>query len=380
MYHTCQKRIEQTDQLDFLAHECGKVYSRCVDIFHRVWRKKGFWLSEKSMKRLVRNSNLHSQTVQGVIEKFYENLSSYNELKKVFPNTKPPRKRKWYFTIPYKSSAIHLKDGVLKLSNGRGNEPLAIPWQHTEPKTLEISFNLGYRVNATYVLENTEIPLGNKVASIDLGEIILAATHEEDGSTTLYNGRVWRSKQRYLNKTDAKFKELMSRCRKGSKRWKRLKRAKNRIHARINNQKEDILHKQTTKLVNTLHEKQVGTVVMGDARFIRLADKTRKKSNQAQHVHQMPTGKVRHKITYKANRKGMKVELINEAYTSRVCPACKELNHTNGRVYKCESCNLVLHRDEVGAINILAKQKYREYVPVVGDMTPPIGVRYSSVA
>jgi predicted RNA-binding Zn-ribbon protein involved in translation (DUF1610 family) len=68
-----------------------------------------------------------------------------------------------------------------------------------------------------------------------------------------------------------------------------------------------------------------------------------------------PPGKVRWMITYKAARLGMPVALVDERYTSRVCPACGRCYKPLGRVYRCRACRGAFHRDLVGAHNMRAK-------------------------
>ena len=95
-----------------------------------------------------------------------------------------------------------------------------------------------------------------------------------------------------------------------------------------------------------------------------------------QKIHGMTSGKIRHMLEYKCEKHGMKAALINEAYTSQTCPKCLNRHKPSNRNYKCPVCGFEYHRDGVGAINIRQKQMYQEFVPVVGDMTPPVGIRY----
>ena len=373
MYTTKRLKIGKTDRLDEIAHEAGKVYSETLAKHWRIVRHNRHWLSKYAMQKLVRNNNLHSQTVQGIVETFYESLKSWRKLRKTDSTARPPRRRRWYHAIPFKQSAIRLKDGELILSTGKGNEPVIIPWKWDAPKFCEISFDgVEYVLNATYAIKSVSKAKGTGVAGIDLGEIHLAAV-DTGKRVIIANGRELRSKRRYQNKVKAKFQSKMDVLVKGSRKWKRLNRAKKRVSRKLDNQIKDILHKQTTAVVRAMIEDEVGTVGIGDTRNIRKNVDRGKYVNQK--IHQMPTGKVRSMITYKAARAGMTVELVNEAYTSQTCPKCGKRNKTKGRNYKCE-CGFAYHRDGVGAANIRQRTKYRELVPVVGDMTPPVGIRY----
>jgi putative transposase len=140
----------------------------------------------------------------------------------------------------------------------------------------------------------------------------------------------------------------------------------------LNNQINDITHKQTSYLVSMLYTTGVHTLVIGDIRDIRLNNDLGRRTNQK--VHQMSHGTVRHKLSYKAESSGMLVTLVNEAYTSQECPACRQRNKTGSRNYSC-GCGFNYHRDGVGAMNIF--KKYRGEGHVVGAMASPFSMRYS---
>ena len=58
----------------------------------------------------------------------------------------------------------------------------------------------------------------------------------------------------------------MDKCKKKSRKWKRLNRAKKQTLAKLNNQIKDILHKQTTAIVCAMQQDGVQTVGIGDVR------------------------------------------------------------------------------------------------------------------
>ncbi|MDQ2087836.1 transposase [Herbivorax sp. ANBcel31] len=57
-------------------------------------------------------------------------------------------------------------------------------------------------------------------------------------------------------------------------------------------------------------------------------------------------------IEYKALLEGIRVEYVNPAHTSQICPSCGKLNKAKDRTYKC-ACGYKNHRDLVGARNII---------------------------
>ena len=376
MYQVRRVNIGKTAQLDELARECGKLYSQTVTSFWRTVRKKGIWLAPKHLMRWHTSDKLHAHTADACVQAFFASLKSWRERRKSDPDAHPPRRRRYSFRIEYKSTAIRLKDGKLTLSNGRSNAPLMLDWSWELPKTVVIHWTgTQYEAIATYKQEAPQVTVtSDKVAGIDLGEIHMAASH--DGKQTLLlNGRLLRAKRQYQNKLKAKLSAKIDVKKKGSRRRKKLIRSKQNQLKQIKQQIKDIEHKQTTHFISTLQASGVQTVVIGDVRDIRQDLDVGTKTNQK--LHQWSHGSIRHQLTYKAERRGMRVALQEERYTSQTCPCCGKRYKPRGRVYRCVKCGFTFHRDGVGAINI--RYKYREEfgVPhVVGAMAPPTGLRF----
>ena len=96
-FHHCQQ----------LSSESAKVWNAVKNFFWRTYRKKRLWLSESSLKRYAANHfNLHSQTVQAIVEKFYANLKTAGTLRKDNPDIRYPYKNKQWFCVPWKKIAL----------------------------------------------------------------------------------------------------------------------------------------------------------------------------------------------------------------------------------------------------------------------------------
>ncbi|WP_229782198.1 transposase [Deinococcus daejeonensis] len=279
--------------LDHLARAAGELYSRTVVAYWRILRKTGtgkngrkpVFLSQYGMERICISPDLHSYTSDAVVGNFYASIKSANTRKKKgSKEAKYPRRRKRFFKITWKSASIRLKKGQLILSNGKRNEPLVIPWAFDLPRQVEIGWKKtgGYELRATYVGVSPRPALGNGVAAVDQGELRTATVYDGE-QTTLYSGRLIRSKSRYRAKAIARLDAEISKTKRGSQRRKKLVRAKRRTVGKLNRQIQDILHKQTQHLVSTLHQRGVQTVVIGDIRDIRSSIKYGAKTNQKLH-------------------------------------------------------------------------------------------------
>ena len=367
-------KLGQTSQLDELARAAGELYSKTLVSFWRTVRKKDVWLSGYSMEKWHISDKLHAHTSDAITQSFYASLKSWRARRKTDPNSKPPRRRCWFYKVIWKQSAIKLKDGKLRLSNGKGNEPLIVDWQWEKPKIIEMGWNRNsqcYELRSCYLKPCVESVESNKVAAADLGEIhpmVIA-----DGvNTDIYNGRLLRSKRQYQNKLKAQLSKLIHQKKRGSKCRKRLIKSKQKQLAKIKNQIKDIEHKLTSKAVSILKERSIQTLVIGDVRDIRKNIDYGKKANQK--LHQWNFGSIRQKLEYKCAKIGIQTELISEEYTSQECLSCRKRNKPKNRNYQC-SCSFQFHRDGVGSNNIRAK--YLGQVPVVGLMARPSGVRWN---
>ena len=374
LYTVRKVKIGRTEQMDALARAAGDLYSQVVVWFWRTVRHKDLWLKPKHLMRWLTSALLHAHSSDAVVQAFFAALASWHARRKEDPDAKPPHRRKRFYRVQWKASAIRLHDGLLHLANARGMAPLVMPWPWDLPCQVEMGWDgQQYELRATYWVAPPPLIEQGAVAGIDLGEVHLAVAH--DGTTTtILNGGYVRSVRRYQNKLKGKLDALIDRKTRGSCRRRRLIRSKKKQLRRIAQLMRDALHKQSTKLVSILHDAKIQTVAIGDLRDCRRAKDYGRKGNQR--IHQMPSGIVRHMLTYIAQRLGMQVVLVNERGTTKTCPRCGRGYKPRGCLYRCRTpkCGFVYHRDGVGAINI--RRTDTGSGPVVGARASPSGVRY----
>jgi len=376
MYTTKKIKVKPTPELDALAIEAGRVYCKVISLLWKVKRKKGFWLSEKSIRNYMRlrGYNLHSQTVQAIIRSYFDSLKSYFQVVKSNPDAKPPQRTPRFYKVRWIQNGVTFKDGVIRLSNGKDNAPITLQ-STVEPVYVEMYFQRGsYYFSLVYKVHTPPKRDTGKAVAIDMGEIHPIVSH--DGQhTIIYNGRALRAIKQYINKFKAYIQSKMDRCIKRSHRWYRLKRIKTKILAKLNAQLKDAEHKITSRFISDCIKAKADTIVIGDLKGIRKRAKFSKKSNQK--VHQWAFARLQSMICYKAELAGLKVKFVSEAYTSQTCPRCGNRKKPINRNYHCNHCGFQYHRDGVGAINLYNKVSGFSFRPVVGAMASPIGVRFN---
>ena len=382
-----------TQCLDDINRLGGRIYSKTVSLTFKIRNQKGFWLSDRGLKKYLKFKGYpcHSHSVQAVIDDYCGARRSFFTNHKSNPNAKAPNKTRKFHTFTWRATGISLKQGLqssieslggkLRLSMGKDRDALWISiskqFHKKIPTEVSLVYNRSkkqYEFHGTYTTEpkQTKVKQGSAVA-VDMGEIHPIVAF--DGITCeIYNGREHRSKVRYREKCKTNINRKLSRCKRYSKRWKKLKRAKDKRLAALAMQLRDIRHKITSRFVSTCHERKIETIVIGDIKHIRQSMRYGKKANEK--LHQWSFSKIREMITYKAKSLGIYVDTQDEAYTSQTCPRCKHRKKPIRRTYYCSKCEWKGHRDFVGASNILTAYQDWLFNPVVGAVVSPIGIRY----
>jgi putative transposase len=228
-----------------------------------------------------------------------------------------------------------------------GIEPLG------KPAILRIKRKRGKWVaDVSYALPEPEPSPGGRFMGIDLGVKVPAVVHIiGKGQRFFGNGRCQRAMRRrfYAHRKDRQKAKTVRAVRKSEGKERRW------MH--------DINHKLSHQIVSHAQEQGVGIIRMERLAGIRqrtVLHAARTSGGAKQHkarknnrmmatwtFHQLATF-----IAYKAQRVGIRVEWIDPAHTSQMCPACFHLNAADDRRYVCAHCSWRGHRDAVGAINI----------------------------
>lgn len=178
-------------------------------------------------------------------------------------------------------------------------------------------------------IEASAQPAPREIVGIDLGIKDTATTSDGD---RLEAGR-------FYQQAEASVAQAQ---RRGHKRQAK------RLLRRVKRQRQDALHKFTRRIVD-----QYDTIIVGDVSSVSLA-----RTSMAKSVLDSGWGMLRAQLQYKGQQAGRRVEIVNEAFTTRACSGCGCLTGPAGRTglavraWRCESCGASHDRDINAAINI----------------------------
>lgn len=140
---------------------------------------------------------------------------------------------------------------------------------------------------------------------------------------------------------------------------RKLEHKKNNLKKHnLQNYTKDFVHKLTTQISNDLNNLGVEVLVLEDLRNLRKSASRKLKTSKGKGlnyiINSIPWGMFSNFLTYKCLDRGIKVEKIHPAYTSKTCSRCESKNTTRPRQDKfvCLECKYQLDADLNGSRNI----------------------------
>jgi putative transposase len=186
------------------------------------------------------------------------------------------------------------------------------------------------------------LPATGKTIAIDLGLDSFATL---DDGTKFHHPKPYKTakeKLAYLNKKLA-LKQ------KGSNNRKKVKASLSKAYEKVNNIRNDFQHKLSKKLVidnDVVIIEKLNIKGMLEAKGFEVS-----KSN----IQNASWGNFVNKLTYKAEKAGRKIILVNPRNTSKMCSGCGTIKKSlalTEREYQCNACGIALDRDVNAARNI----------------------------
>ncbi|GAB6136486.1 RNA-guided endonuclease InsQ/TnpB family protein [Thermococcus prieurii] len=158
-------------------------------------------------------------------------------------------------------------------------------------------------------------PRGHLSAGIDLGVNNLLAVYVENGESFLVNGRPLKSIDFYWRRKIAEYQSKLNKS--GAKTSRKLRR----MHGKAKLQARHYINTAVRQTVKKLYDLGVSKIVVGHPKGIaRNSDKGKKQNFILSHVWRF--NYVIKRLTEVAEEYGIRVVVVNEAFTSKTCPVC----------------------------------------------------------
>lgn len=365
------KNLPQKD-IDYLFEcnrESAKVWNECLRINKEYWNNEQKYVDTNYLQTKLKGFSkvLPSNCVQVTIKKFMGAITGIQRARKAGrTDMKYPWKQKNFYNTIWKGQSVKVKYNYLLLCkpmdkiNKKLLPPIKIYSEYIPPNICyaEILYDNGLKLALNYWIDSEDYEQidSNNISAIDLGEIHTITSVDTIGNTQIITGRRLRSYQRFRNKELGKIQHKLSKCKKGSRNYKKYRQTIRKLTSKSNSKITNELHKISKLYTNYTVKNKIKTVIVGElANFNMNLKNIKGGGGKLQKLVQWNYGQLINMLTYKLARYGVTVTEISEAYTSQTCPNCGHKYKPKGRNYICSECGFTLHRDVVGAYNILSK-------------------------
>jgi putative transposase len=328
---------------------------------------------------------LYSLVAQEVLRLLQKNFNSfYGRLKRqrvareeVTVRTPRFKSSRYFFTLSYIQSGFSIKGSELTLSGGmepstdkkgktryrRCRQTIKITGYRNLPgkihsltvtydkKTGNFYAQLVYEVQP--LKKETVHPL--KAIAFDPGVKTFLTGADTSGRLMVFDSLVKRTVKYFDSQID-KVKSLRDRCKKGSRRYKKLSCVLSSLYRRRFAQVTDELH----AIAKLLAEGDWDIVGVGNPNKLGMVSVDPAKGKGNQNINRAvqnnwPLKKGAGFLNYKLEYRDKLFLPIDEKYSTQECSSCGHRIKLDPsiRVYRCPKCQMVMGRDENAAINLL---------------------------
>ena len=325
--------------LSAMAREVNQVWNFCNETSHRAIRERRQWLSGYDLQKLTNGFSkcegvhIGSPTVQQVCEDYAKARKQFKRSKLRWRVSNPKSSKYSLGWIPFKARALQYRSGQIVFAG------------HT------------FSLWDSYGLSNYELRAGS-FSEDSRGRWYLNVVVKAQAKTTtatasvgidlgLKEAAVASDKQRIDGRFYRKLEGKLGIAQRAGK--KQRARA---IHAKIANQRKDMLHKFSSAMVQ-----DYGAIFVGDVSSAKLV-----KTKMAKSTLDAGWLSLKTMLEYKSHQAGVVFDVVNESYSTQTCSCCGSIaaSSPKGRAglrireWTCSDCGAVHDRDVNAARNILA--------------------------
>lgn len=336
-----------------MTREVNQVWNFCNETSYRAIRERRQWLSGYDLQKLTNGFSkcegiqIGSPTVQQVCEEYAKARKQFNKSRLRWRVSNPQSSKYSLGWVPFKARALQYKAGQIAFAGQQFSLWDSYGLADYELRAGNFSQDSRGRWYLNVVVKVQANPeSGTASVGIDLGlkEAAVASTGE-------------RIKGRFYRKLEAQL---------GIAQRAHKKQRVKAIHAKIGNQRKDMLHQFSTQLV-----KHNAAIFVGDVASSKLV-----KTSMAKSTLDAGWAMLKTMLEYKSHQAGIVFEVVNESYTTQTCSCCGVIpaSSPKGRAglrireWICSECGTAHDRDTNAAKNILAAghRRLAEGIPVLG--------------
>src|SRR5579864_6448384 len=253
--------------------EAAQVWNACCERHKEARATRSKWPGQNDLQQATKGRfALHSQSVQMIVHAFLATIDATRQLRTTHPKMcmKYPWKTKRFYPVHWPAQAVSKERGRVVLPMGRGRASIVLHLdlpEHSGACTLV--WNRGFELHVCIEVPQAKQAPGTNRATVDLGEIHLAAVTTSTGAALVVSGRGIRSLKRQRNMRHRQLAKKQARCRKYSRRWYKLQRARNKMARRIERRVRDLRHKATSQVIDFCKEQHVGRLFIGNPCGVR---------------------------------------------------------------------------------------------------------------
>jgi len=361
---------EQEEVLCKLSERCRLLYNFALAERIDAWkqgRRVDYRKQQNDLPRIKRKYPeygwVYSKVLQMTLRQLGADYKSFFALwKNGHKDARPPHFKSGghFVAMLYNQSGFSVERGKVRLSHFCNGVPLEfeIPEKFEFGRVYQVAvYKDGEDFYLSIVYERREKPYVDNglYQAVDLGvNKIVTAVNSQGKFFEVKNQRP----DRYWQPIIESLQSRRDRCKRGSRRWKKLNRNLKRCQRKCANQLRDFQHKLSRKMVDNT---RANTLIIGALEVKQMAqsEKIPKRMRNGLNRATQNTGTVSRFarfLTYKAQLVGKKVIEIDEEGTTRTCYVCGREHEMEiwDRVMRCE-CGNEIDRDRNSAVNLMLR-------------------------
>ncbi len=335
----------QEKALDTHRYLSKNLWNQLLEFAIKRYDETGKFSTKSQLQSETKKTGMYSQSAQEVSHRLHKALLRCFIMRKRgkkagFPRFKNIDRAK---SIYYPQSGFSIIGKKLKVTPfGEINIKPHRPIEGTI-KTLSLKRESSGKWFAVFTVEQEAKPFvsNNKAQiGIDLGLKTFATL---SNGTKIDNPRHLAKWEKML----AKRQRNISRKKKGSRSRFLAKRKVSKVYEKIQNSRDDFLHKTSIQLVNSYS-------LIG---IERLQSQEMAEQAYGKQINDAGWNRFANMLTYKAENAGCQVVFVDAKDTTKTCHVCgnKKDMPLYERTYVCDNCGSVTDRDINAAVNILHK-------------------------